>query len=156
MMTHPTIDSLIYLDGHLYERVPVYSDDNGYLMARIKRGSGSTRSLERIHRLLWEMAHGTEVPSGMLVRHLDDVKSNNAPGNLALGTHLDNMTDRVANGNGQDGERNATAKLTEIQVREIKRRRAVGESLRSLATEFGISIQRVCDLSKGRGWKHLN
>jgi transposase len=40
--------------------------------------------------------------------------------------------------------------LTEAQVREIRRRRAAGETGALLAREFGISPQSVCDLVKCR------
>lgn len=38
-------------------------------------------------------------PQGMLVRHLDDIPTNNHVSNLAYGTQVDNMKDCVRNGN---------------------------------------------------------
>ncbi len=52
----------------------------------------------RLHRAVMEVVRGQKIPADVLVRHLDDDKTNNHPDNLAIGTHLDNMADAVRNG----------------------------------------------------------
>ena len=53
------------------------------------------------------------------------------------------------------GERVATAKLTEAQVREIRRRLADGMSQSALAREFGVVHQLVNHIAHGRIWRHV-
>jgi len=50
-----------------------------------------------IHRAVCIAFHGDPQP-GQEVRHLDDVKTNNTPDNLAWGTRSENTFDKVRNG----------------------------------------------------------
>lgn len=49
-----------------------------------------------VHKLIAATFIGP-CPPGMLVRHLNDIPSDNRPGNLAYGTQLDNMVDAARN-----------------------------------------------------------
>jgi len=53
------------------------------------------------------------------------------------------------------GERHPRAKLTVEQVREIRRLRAQGWTLRRLAAEFGVSDHAVRAILDSRTWKHV-
>lgn len=44
------------------------------------------------------------------------------------------------------------AKLKAADVMLIKRRLAIGETARKLASEFGVSEAAICDIRKGRNW----
>ncbi len=48
------------------------------------------------------------------------------------------------------------AKVTEDQVREIRRLRATGALLKELAMQFGISIPTVCTITTRRNWGWLD
>lgn len=51
---------------------------------------------------------------------------------------------------------NGRAKLTEIQVQAIRRRRARDrQSLRSLAELFGVSKKQIENIVYGRSWTHV-
>jgi hypothetical protein len=50
------------------------------------------------------------------------------------------------------GERNKSAKLTELQAREIKRSR---EPLLVLAAKYGMSIYAIWAIRTRKRWKHL-
>jgi hypothetical protein len=86
----------------------------------------------------------SEKPLGFVAMHKDDNKGNNALSNLSWGTQQQNVVDMIQKCRG------GSQKLTAAQVLEIVKRRKLGESGRSLAAEFHISEQRVCDLFKGR------
>jgi hypothetical protein len=86
----------------------------------------------------------SEKPQGCVAMHRDDDKRNNELSNLSWGTHQQNVVDMIHKGRG------GTQKLTAAQALEIAKRRRSGESGRSLAAEFNISEQRVCDIFKGR------
>ena len=83
-------------------------------------------------------------PLGCVAMHRDDDKRNNAVNNLHWGTPKQNAVDMARKGRG------GNQKLTALQVVEIVKRRKSGETGRALASEFGVSEQRVCDLFKGR------
>lgn len=78
--------------------------DTGYVLkSRLGRGY-PTLSLywdrhhsARVHRLVAAAFHGP-CPEGLEVRHLDGVRTNNVPTNLAYGTHAENIRDTVRHG----------------------------------------------------------
>lgn len=154
MQRHPTIKRLVMSKrGKFYlELSPTdEGDPGGYRSMTIPVHNGSIR--ERVHRLVWEITHGRAVPDGYVVRHLDDNRANNAPANLRLGKQAHNMKDMVRNGRSTRGAKNARAKLAgEEAVRDIRSRRQAGETLRSIGSEYGLTIQAVCDICKGRTW----
>ncbi|GAA1720478.1 NUMOD4 motif-containing HNH endonuclease [Dietzia cercidiphylli] len=85
--------------GHTYlrrggEKV-VRVGDSGYCCVTLSQG-GRNRTV-KVHRLIFEAFVGP-IPEGAIVRHLNDVKTDNRLENLALGTHADNRHDSVRNG----------------------------------------------------------
>lgn len=57
----------------------------------------------RIHRLMWELRHGS-IPSGLLVCHHCDNRICGNPDHLFLGTIIDNMLDRDRKGRVAHGD----------------------------------------------------
>lgn len=53
------------------------------------------------------------------------------------------------------GERYRSAKLTENDVREIRRRKSLGESPKVLMNEFSINESSLYKLCKYKTWKHV-
>jgi hypothetical protein len=53
------------------------------------------------------------------------------------------------------GERNANAKITAVQAREIVDLRKSGEALRTIAGVYGLSIAAVSHIVKGRTWARV-
>lgn len=54
------------------------------------------------------------------------------------------------------GEATAHVKLTESQVREIIKRRTLGEPQKRLSKEFGVSVHQIWMIANRRSWKHLD
>lgn len=104
---------------------------------------GEVRKTKRVHHLVLEVFVGPR-PAGCVACHRDDNKLNNDVNNLYWGTWSDNAQDRVRNGH------HAGSKLTAVQVRAIRSRRAAGESGKALAAEFGVSQQVVWNIKSGR------
>jgi predicted transcriptional regulator len=82
------------------------------------------------------------------------------PDHLFLGTQVDNNADMVAKGRQvtvrQLGERNSMARLTDTQVREIRRRYIPGVVLqRHLAAEYGVTQMLISQIVLGKIWQHL-
>ena len=58
------------------------------------------------------------------------------------------------------GETHGNAKLTPCDVRAIRTRMTgrvprQGELIKSIASEFGVTIQCICNIAAGRRWKHI-
>jgi len=77
------------------------------------------------------------------------------PNHLWEGTHAENQADRNQKGRQARGEINAGAKLTESQVREIRKRREAGEEIKPLAIEYGIHFSQISSICTRRNWKHI-
>jgi hypothetical protein len=112
------------------------------------------RKLVGAHRVAYELMVGP-IPTGLCVLHRCDNPPCINPTHLFLGTNLDNIADKISKGRTVKGEASVHAKLTEAKVLEIRRRRASGESLVSLAKEFGVAYPTICGVVYRKTWKHL-
>lgn len=118
-------------------------------------GSGKTKV--GAHRVSWEIHKGS-IPDGLQVLHKCDNPPCVNPRHLFLGTHGDNMRDMVEKHRNKDvkGEKNPMSKLNGCEVLKIRRRRKkFGETLRSLATDFGISKSNVSFIVRNESWTNL-
>ena len=106
------------------------------------------------HRLSYELSFD-ESPGLALVCHTCDNRACVNPGHLFLGTPLDNMRDMAAKGRAPVGERSGSAKLTEADVREIRRRVNDGELQRVVAAQFGITQPNVGYIARRETWRHV-
>jgi len=110
------------------------------------------------HRASW-LLHRGPIPDALWVLHSCDNPPCVNPSHLFLGTALDNARDKVTKGRGSfivpdnSGTNNGHAKLTESDVREIRARRAAGETLRSIGDRFGICNQNVSFIAARRTWR---
>jgi hypothetical protein len=86
------------------------------------------------------------------VCHSCDFKSCVNPRHLFLGTAADNMADRDAKERQQRGPTHHNAKLTEADVRAI--RKAKGTQ-KAIAAHYGIWPSTVDRIRRGIIWKHL-
>ena len=122
---------------------------NGYLEVNLWQ-SGKGTSIE-VHRLVLNAFAGP-CPSGYQCRHLNGKRSDNRVDNLRWGTVAENMADREAHGKNHRGERHASAKLTDAQVRQV---RAHTGSLTALARQFGVSKGALSLIRLGKRWGHV-
>ena len=126
----------------------------GYRAVKIMVDGSQTTT--RAHRLVWRHFQGP-IPEGLTINHKNGIKSDNRPDNLELATYAE-QTRHVIDVLGtarclrQNGESNAMRKLTEVQVKEIRRRREQGELLRDIAVDFGIAIQNVSKIARRTRW----
>lgn len=80
------------------------------------------------------------------------------PNHLVEGSHAENMADMKAKGRGRTspgrkGSGNPAAKLTEVQVAEIRHKYASGEYLqRVLAEEYGVAPSRISLIVNEKVW----
>jgi hypothetical protein len=171
-----------YLRGHnlrgsnVQERFWSKVDKSGqcwlWTAARFSNGYGAFRvagNNVRAHRHSYELTNGP-IPPGMVVCHTCDNPACVRPDHLFLGTSADNARDMSEKGRGATGGKNASrlhperlrrgeahgrAKVTEEQVREIRRLYAEGVPHRKLAKMFGLSPSPILDIVHRRHWQHV-
>lgn len=110
--------------------------------------------LDGAHRIAWALSHGA-IPDGVFVLHKCDNPPCVNPAHLFLGDAKANGADCHAKGRTTRGERNAQARLTAPEVREIRRLLRAGLSQNRVAARFGVHRGTVCDIGAGRLWAHL-
>ena len=106
-----------------------------------------------VHVTVATAFHGPK-PTGARseVRHLDDDKQNNRADNLAWGTPKQNADDRVRAGTTLTGERSPFAKLTWLQVGEIRRNRNSRKPA-ALALFYGVTTPSIKRILRNQTWK---
>lgn len=121
------------------------------------------------HRFAYETMVG-RIADGIVLRHQCDTPACVNPAHMLLGTHAENVADKVRRGrvpNGEAhcshlhpervpfGEDQGNAKLSEEQAREILKARMQGESHGSLARRFGVGRTAISNLCSGRRWGRM-
>jgi hypothetical protein len=127
----------------------------GYL--RVVLGRQGNRNREYVHVLVLTTFHGPK-PPGMETRHLNGNPADNRPENLVWGTKSDNEKDKTRHGTWRLrawGEKSGSAKLTESNVREIRRMAASGLCQRVIGEQFGVAQSTVSNAIHARNWKHV-
>jgi len=114
------------------------------------------------HRVAWKLEYG-RIPDGLIdygwaplcVLHKCDNPLCVNPDHLFLGTHAANMLNMVEKNRQARGEQHGGHKLTEVDVRQI-RRDCAGMTLREIAKKFGVySHSTIYKVLRGVTWKHV-
>ena len=110
------------------------------------------------HRISYILAFGS-IPEGdgyhgTCVCHRCDNRACCNPAHLFLGTQADNCADRDAKGRHRcgRGERHGMAKLTWLEVQEIRYLSAQGVSGKILANRYGVSAATVSEIINRKIW----
>ncbi len=103
------------------------------------------------HRASW-ILHKGDIPVKINVLHRCDTTLCVNPVHLFLGTQADNVDDRVRKSRSAIGERVGRAKLTKSKVLLIK---SEIDSLRNIASKYGIGQTQVWNIKNGQTWRHL-
>lgn len=107
------------------------------------------------HDVAWELHHNRSLPEGMVIRHTCDNPLCVNPAHLLLGTHADNVRDKVSRQRQSRGRSHGLSKLTEDDVRAIRNLYAGGMYQRVVAEQFGISQSNVSIIVRRIAWPHL-
>jgi len=103
------------------------------------------------HRVSWYLRYGP-IPEGAKLLHKCDTRNCVNPDHLFLGTNADNQHDKVAKGRQAKGVTQGSAKLTERQVRQI--RKAEGTQI-EIAKRFGVNQTLISAIKRRVIWKHI-
>jgi hypothetical protein len=125
----------------------------GYHLVNLYRDGRPKNFL--VHRLV-AAAFLAVIPEGWEVNHKDGNKHNNHLENLEIVTPEQNRLHAKRHGLIRRGERNPRAKLTESQVRDIRRRRAEGESVTLLARRYEVCERAVYLICRRETWRDLD
>lgn len=110
-----------------------------------------------VHRFSYELYIGA-IPDGMHVLHTCDNPPCSNPKHLFLGTHADNMQDRKNKGRyvGNVGAKNNSAKLTEIEVIDIRKEyTGIRGNIASLARKYNVSGDTISKIVNNISWTNV-
>jgi hypothetical protein len=126
---------------------------DGYGTLNITVGVRTYKAL-LAHRRAWEITRG-EIPDGKIVCHKCDNPACVNPAHLWVGTHADNVRDKVRKGRHPRGENASSHKLSESDVVSIKARLPQGVRSDKLAAEYAVSPVTISDIKRGITWRHI-
>lgn len=130
------------------------STNQGYQYVFLYNGNGKRKKMF-VHRAVL-MAWVGMPKKGQETRHLNDTPTDNRVENLAWGSRMENVADKIRNGRLPIGEKAKSHKLTESQVVEIREKYKIGLSSRDLSTEYGVSHTTILKITRGQRWKHIS
>lgn len=128
-----------------------WTDRDGY--GEIGQG-GRLEGKKKAHRAAYETWIGP-IPDGLLVCHTCNNPSCCNPYHLYAGTHEQNMADMDRAGRRPRGEASVHAKITEVDVIEIRRLVDSGVSGREVGARFGLEAEEARRIAKRLRWKHV-
>lgn len=95
-----------------------------------------------------------------IVCHTCDNPSCVNPHHLFVGTHSDNMIDKIKKGRAENppihkGEAQHLAKMNEDKIKEIRRLFANGESQTNLSKKYGLHTSTMYNICRNKSWKDV-
>lgn len=141
--THVTKYTLVHKSGYVH----VSFKKNGKIFTR------------KVHRLVAE--YFLEKPENfvgdLVVKHLDNNKSNNVHTNLCWDSQYNNMQDAFRDGiiPPMKGERNGRATLSEDIVEAMCKDFEEGMMPKQAVKKYGVSQQQASKIRAGIQWKHI-
>lgn len=105
----------------------------------------------QVHTLVLEAFVGPK-PLGMECLHDDNDYTNNWVGNLKWGTHTENMRDKERHGTQTRGESHARAKLTDDDIRNIRKD---PRTSRVIGAAYAVSQVAIVFIKNRKTWKHV-
>jgi hypothetical protein len=129
-----------------------------YLRVMFTTGEGCERLSIDAHRIVWMVRMQQDIPSALEVNHKNGNGEDNRPDNLEIVTGSGNVRHAMAVLGKMDrkGSKNSGAKLTEVQVLEIRGlcdSKAMAQT--EVARRYGVSTRAIQQIATRETWAHL-
>lgn len=133
-------------------------DSKGYSRFKFKLSKNNYASLSG-HRVIYEHYHGP-ILNNLIIRHCCDNPKCVNINHLLIGTHQDNMDDKVARGRTvntfkpKPGIKNHKAKLVDQDIFDI---RAFPKEITNIeiATKYNVTHSMISLIRLRKSWKHI-
>lgn len=109
---------------------------------------------KKVAHLICATFHGPR-PEGYETAHLNGDSLDNRANNLAWKTRTENELDKIEHGTSNRGVRQWQAKLTDDEVREIRKLAASGTPQAILARRFQVSQPTISEVANRKKWAWL-
>ena len=108
------------------------------------------------HRVSWMVFKGN-LPDDILVCHHCDNPPCINPDHLFLGTDKDNTLDHIKKGKSKKsrGENHYFSKLTEKEVKEMRKMRERKIKIKDISRKFNIHVSTAKNICLRKSWKHV-
>jgi hypothetical protein len=104
------------------------------------------------HRLILQEKLGRPIHKKLDTRHLCGVSACCSPDHLAESTRKENLSDMKIHGTAPIGEKNGNAKLTENEIRAIRKD---PRSYCQIAKSYRVSHHAISQIKQHSTWKHI-
>lgn len=105
-----------------------------------------------IHRMQWASFFGP-IPPGKDINHINGIKNDNRLCNLELVTKKENIQHAIRTGLfNNKGENHTNSKLNPEKVREIRRMRKGGDTIKHIASVFKLNRCYTSLVATGKRW----
>lgn len=127
----------------------------GYGMFCARRGK---RKTFLAHRISWMIYNNASILNRVMVCHTCDNRLCVNPEHLYLGTGFDNNRDTIERnrGNRLRGSKCSWARLTDADVIEIRRLKALGVRQREIARKYDFDQASISNIVNYKNWKHIS
>lgn len=131
---------------------------SGHLLAQCLTNNGylyvNASPTTTVNRLVCEAFRGPPPTPQHQAAHRNGKRTDNRPANLRWLTRQENYRDQVRHGTDKRGARHHMAKLTNAQVRAIRKARGKLTQV-VLAARYGVRDSAISRIQTGQRWSHL-
>lgn len=132
----------------------VYKNNKGRLYVDLY-DSARNRKRYLVHRLVANAFLNNPENKGD-INHINGIPTDNRLVNLEWATRSENELHAYNTGLVPRGEKHSAAKLKDAEVLQIKKLIAYGNVRQTqIAKMYGVNDATICDIKKGRYWKHI-
>lgn len=139
-----------------------WCNSTGYCTFKPAIGERGGRKSILVHRFIAYCVFGEAALKAQVIRHLNDIRTDNRPTNLAPGTFIDNRADIPRSRLSEAAKRGShllvdrSRKLTDVDIIEMRRIRAeTGISFNKLAKQFGVATMTAHRAVTGASWSEV-